>query len=114
VPGMYCKDKLALYRSDPSDRTNLLGVLKVLKESLLVPCHTLVDVGSSVGEAVGLTRLATEDSEISLVSAKPPRPVAAVNAPMEVRANFVGLTSTEGMALSTTSLEEGSSLSRVT
>ena len=42
--------------------TYLLGVLKVLEESLLVPGDTLVHVGSRVAEAGGLTSLATEDA----------------------------------------------------
>lgn len=42
--------------------THLFGVLEVLEERLLVPGDALVDVGSGVGEALGLTSLATEDT----------------------------------------------------
>ena len=42
--------------------TYLLGVLKVLEEGLLVPGNTLVNVGSRVAEARGLTRLAAKDT----------------------------------------------------
>lgn len=42
--------------------THLFGVLEVLEESLLCPSDTLVDVGSSVGEALSLTSLTTEDT----------------------------------------------------
>lgn len=40
--------------------THLFGVLEVLEEGLLVPGDALVDIGGSVGEAIGLTSLATE------------------------------------------------------
>lgn len=42
--------------------TYLLGVLKVLEEGLLIPGNTLVDVGSRVAEARGLTSLAAKDT----------------------------------------------------
>ena len=44
--------------------THLLGVLEVLEEGVLVPGNALVDVGSGVGEALTLTRLAAEDTGI--------------------------------------------------
>ena len=43
-------------------RTYLLGVLKVLKERVLIPSDTLVLVSSSVAETLGLTRLAAKDT----------------------------------------------------
>ena len=60
-----------------SRRTHLFGVLEVLEEGLLVPGDTLVDVGGGVGEALGLTRLAAEDTERNPVSRCPP-PVLVV------------------------------------
>lgn len=42
--------------------TYLLRVLKVLEEGVLIPRHTLVDVGGRVAEALDLTRLAAEDA----------------------------------------------------
>ena len=42
--------------------THLFRVLEVLEHGLLGPCNTLVDVGSGVGEALGLSGLATEDT----------------------------------------------------
>ena len=55
---MYCECEHLRVKTD----TYLLGVLKVLEESLLVPGDTLVHVGSRVAEAGGLTSLATEDA----------------------------------------------------
>jgi hypothetical protein len=40
--------------------THLLGVLQVLKHCVLVPCNTLIDVRSSVGETFRLTGFAAE------------------------------------------------------
>ena len=45
---------------DAKRTTHLFGVLEVLEEGLLVPGDALVDVGGGVGEALGLSRLATE------------------------------------------------------
>ena len=55
---MYCECEHLRVKTD----TYLLGVLKVLEESLLVPGDTLVHVGSRVAEAGGLTSLAAEDA----------------------------------------------------
>lgn len=57
-PGMYCECEHWRVKTD----TYLLGVLKVLEESLLVPGDTLVHVGSRVAEAGGLTSLAAENA----------------------------------------------------
>lgn len=57
-PGMYCECEHLCVKTD----TYLLGVLKVLEESLLVPGDTLVHVGSRVAEAGGLTSLAAENA----------------------------------------------------
>ena len=43
-------------------RNVLLGVLKVLEESVLVPGNALVDVGLGVREALDGTGLATEET----------------------------------------------------
>ena len=56
--GMYCECQHLRVKTD----TYLLGVLKVLEESLLVPGDTLVHVGSRVAEAGGLTSLAAENA----------------------------------------------------
>ena len=59
---MYCEG-MELRRESGNDVatvTHLFGVLEVLEESLLVPSDTLVHVGGGVGEALGLSRLATE------------------------------------------------------
>ena len=57
-PGMYCECQHLRVKTG----TYLLGVLKVLEESLLVPGDTLVHVGSRVAEAGGLTSLAAENA----------------------------------------------------
>ncbi len=57
-PGMYFDCPHLRVKTD----TYLLGVLKVLEESLLVPGDTLVHVGSRVAEAGGLTSLAAENA----------------------------------------------------
>ena len=57
-PGMYCECEHLRVKTD----TYLLGVLKVLEESLLVPGDTLVHVGSRVAEAGGLTSRAAENA----------------------------------------------------
>ena len=49
--------------NDVAKPTHLFRVLEVLEEGLLVPGDTLVDVGSGVGEALGLTSLATEHTK---------------------------------------------------
>ena len=59
-PGMYCECEHLRVKTD----TYLLGVLKVLEESLLVPSDTLVHVGSRVAEAGGLTSLPAENALI--------------------------------------------------
>lgn len=59
-PGMYC-----IGQRPPTSQcvvTYLLRVLKVLEEGVLIPRHTLVDVGGRVAEALDLTRLAAEDA----------------------------------------------------
>ena len=55
---MYCECQHLRVKTD----TYLLGVLKVLEESLLVPGDTLVHVGSRVAEAGSLTSLAAENA----------------------------------------------------
>ena len=57
-PGMYCECEHLRVKTD----TYLLGVLKVLEESLLVPGDTLVHVGGRITETGGLTSLAAEDT----------------------------------------------------
>ena len=57
-PGMYCECEHLRVKTD----TYLLGVLKVLEESLLVPSDTLVHVGSRVAEAFSLATLAAKDT----------------------------------------------------
>lgn len=65
-----------------------------LEESLSVPGDALVDVGGSVREAVGLSRLAAEDA-------------------VEVGADLVGTASLGGVALSATGLEDTGTLANV-
>lgn len=72
----------------------LLGVLEVLKESVLVPDDTLLLVGVGVGEALGLARLAAKQT-------------------VEVRSDLVLTASLKGVALSAAGLEEVSTLSFV-
>jgi len=69
----------------------LFGVLEVFEQSLLIPSDTLVDVSGGVGEVFSLTSLTAENA-------------------VEVGSDLVGLTGTEGVALSATSLEETSTL----
>ena len=64
-------------------------------QSSLVPGDTLLLVGIGVGEAVDGTSLAAEET-------------------VQSRADLVALTVLEGVALSATGLEEGSTLARVT
>lgn len=95
--------------------THLFGVLEVLEQGVFVPSDTLVDVGSSVGEAFCLTSLATKDTASRNTSVQ--RVALARengNVPVEVGADFVGLTSGESVALSATSLEKTGTLGSVT
>lgn len=69
----------------------LLGVLEVLKQSVLVPGDALVDVGVGVGEAGSLSGLATEE-------------------PVKIRSDLVRSALLDGVALKTSSLEEGGTL----
>ena len=93
--------------------THLFGVLEVLEEGLLVPGDALVDVGGGVGEALGLSRLATEHT--ARATSTTDRTVRQHrNSPVEVRADLVGSASLEGMALSAAGLEETSTLASVT
>jgi len=73
----------------------LFGVLKVSEKSVLSPNNTLLHVGRRVRETFYGASLATEKT-------------------MQVRANLVGLASTGGVAQSTTSLEDSSTLTSVT
>lgn len=73
----------------------LLGVLQVLEQGLISPGDTLVNVGSGVRVSVCLTGLTAKDTE-------------------QVGTNFVWSTTLEGVALSTTGLEETGSLLNVT
>jgi len=43
-------------------RNVLLGVFKVLKKRIFIPCNSFADVGSSVRVSLGLSSLATEES----------------------------------------------------
>ena len=76
-------------------RDVLLGVLQVLEQGLISPGDTLVNVGSGVRISVCLTGLTAKDTE-------------------QVGTNFVWSTTLEGVALSTTGLEETGSLLNVT
>jgi hypothetical protein len=73
----------------------LLGVLKVVKERLLVPCDTLLLVGVGVGETLDLTGLAAKET-------------------VQSRADLVSLTLLQGVALSATGLEEVGTLLGIT
>jgi len=90
---------------------HLFGVLKVFEKSLLPPHNALVDVGRSIREAFALTGLAAKDSVEDYE--KEERAVFAWHTPMEVGPHFMGLTRTEGMALSAASLEEGRALGSI-
>lgn len=76
-------------------RNVLLGVLKVLEESVLVPVDGTLLVGVGVGEAGDLAGLAAEET-------------------VELRADLVALALLEGVALCATGLEETSALLGVT
>lgn len=91
----------------------LLRVLEIFKQCVLVPCDTLVNIGSGVLEAIDLSGLATEDPGYQLASSTQTMMVEPF-LPMQVRPNFVGFTSTNSMALRTTRLEEGRTLGGVT
>jgi hypothetical protein len=73
----------------------LLGVLKVLKQGLLVPGDTLVLVGIGEGVASSGTRLAAEET-------------------VQVGSDLVAAVGLDGVALSTTGLEEVGTLLNVT
>jgi hypothetical protein len=73
----------------------LLGVLEVLKESVLIPVDSALLVGVGVGEALDLARLAAEDT-------------------VELRADLVALAGLQGVALCAAGLEEVGSLLVVT
>ena len=96
--------------------TYLLRVLEVLKEGLLLPCDTLVYVSGGVGVAVRLTTLAAENAGDRKNASSMHRHHIhqRVYIPVQVRADLVGLTSTDSVALSAASLEETSALSSVT
>ena len=103
--------------SDVAKPTHLFRVLEVLKEGLLVPGNTLVHVGSGVGEAIGLTGLAAENTARRQLHQPLPlltRARATVDLPMEVGADLVRLTRTNSMALGAAGLEESSTLGSVT
>jgi hypothetical protein len=114
--------------------TYFFRVLEVLKEGVLVPGDALVHVGGSVGEAICLTGLAAKDTrwtkrqarertedgdtetskkESEYVS-KPRNGLESDDIPVEVGADLVSLTSTDGVALRATGFEEGSTLASVT
>lgn len=76
-------------------RNVLLGVFKVLEEGLSFPSNALVDVGGSVRETLGLTGLSANET-------------------VEVRANLVRFTSTKGVTLGASGLEDTSTLRSVT
>jgi hypothetical protein len=76
-------------------RNVLLGVLEVLKESVLVPVDTLLLVGVGVGEALDLTGLAAEDT-------------------VKLRADLVALAGLQGVALRAAGLEKVGALLGVT
>ena len=116
VPGMYCEG-MQLRRESGNDvatDTHLFGVLEVLEESLLVPSDTLVHVGSSVGEAICLAGLASENTTQVQSATSFSGSFAVRDVPVEVGADFVRLASTESVALSATGLEETGTLSSVT
>ena len=112
---MYCEG-MELRRESGNDvatDTHLFGVLEVLEEGLLVPGDALVDVGGGVGEALGLSGLATEHT--ARATSTNDRIVRQHRySPVEVRADLVGSASLEGMALSAAGLEETSTLASVT
>lgn len=91
----------------------LLRVLKVLEESIFVPCNGLRNVGRGVGVTISLARLAAKDTGWT-ASAMFVSQVGKACLPVQVGANLVRLTSTESVALSTAGLEETSTLSSVT
>jgi hypothetical protein len=99
-------DTMDMTEIEENKRTaaHLLGVLEVLEKSVVVliksayipsirslsrlvthPGNALVDVGGGVGETLDLTRLSSEKT-------------------VEVRSDLVGLSGTEGVALSTSGL----------
>ena len=93
--------------------THLFGVLEVLEHRLLSPGDRLVHVSRRVREAFRLAGLATEDTGKS-ESETVRREESALNVPVQVGADLVGLASTESVALSTPGLEETSTFSSVT
>lgn len=76
-------------------RDVLFRVLKVFKEGFLIPNDAFVDISSGVREPFGGTALAAKKA-------------------MQVRSDLVGFACTDGVALSTTGLEETSALGSVT
>lgn len=91
----------------------LLRVLKVLEESIFVPCNGLRDVGRGVGVAISLASLAAEDTGGTASAVSVPQ-VDKACLPVQVGTNLVRLTSTKSVALSAAGLEETSTLSSVT
>ena len=81
VPGMYYRERIRSrqrggWGSDVASGTHLFRVLKVVKQSLLVPSNALVHVGSGVGEALRLASLTAEDTAHGNGSSAPPTDVA--------------------------------------
>ena len=69
VPGMYYRERTPTrqrgrWGSDVSSETHLFRVLKVVKQSLLVPSNALVHVGSGVGEALSLASLTAKNAAV--------------------------------------------------
>ena len=99
---------------DVAGSAHLFGVLQILKQSVLIPSNTLVHVCSSVGEAICLAGLASENTTEVQSATSFSGSFAVRDVPVEVGADFVGLASTESVALCTTGLEKTSTLSSVT
>lgn len=97
-----CTVKVSIH-SSKTGSTYLLGVLKVLEESVLGPGDTLVQVSSGVAETLGLTGLAAKDTVQVGTD-------CGVRKLLEAQLTLVGATSLSGVALSATSLEQVSTL----
>lgn len=115
VPGMYWGLKMSIIGLRMRGRaTYLLGVLEILKQCLLVPCDTLVNIGSGVLVAFDLTSFTTEDPKMPMSDHPPSYMGVELFSPVQVGSNLVGLARADSMALCATRLEKGGTLASVT
>jgi hypothetical protein len=102
VPGMYflgfsryCSRDVASAQTLTPQHQEHPAATTHLEQGVLLPNDTLVNVGGGVRETVDLTRLSAEET-------------------VQCRSDLVGTSSFNGVALSTSGLEETGTLGRIT